>query len=183
MKSTLSKLQIKMLLDGKSLHMGHNGLYISKENQVYDILSEVYNDKYQTRKVIVDTEERKFTVENVWRISWNKAWKVSRNKSEAEPEYTGDYKFADKDLNCKLVRTKKLHDEFKDGYIWFLLVKNKESLDWRLISAFKWYKTDIEEEMLKMAKYKILLEFGKADAKNVDFNDYMKELVKYVPKI
>lgn len=82
-----------------------------------------------------------------------------------------------------MVRAEKLHDESEDGYIWFLLVKNKESLDWYLVSTFKWFETDIEEDMLKMAEYKILCEFKKADAKNVDFNDYIKGAVKYVPKI
>lgn len=130
MKSTLSKLQIKMLLNGKSLHIGHNGLYISKKSRVYNILSEIYNDKYQTRKVIVDTEEKGFTVKNIWRISWN--------KSEAEPEYTGDYKFADKDLNCKLVRAEKLRDEM--AISGFFLSKIKKALigTWyQLLSGLK----------------------------------------------
>ena len=150
MKSTLSKLQIKMLLDGKMLSLGHQKIYISKADPVYGILSEVYNEKYQTRKVIIDTERKGFEIENVWRISWT--------KSETKPEYSGDYKCADKDLNCKLVRGDDLHEELGNGYIWYLFVKNRESLDWHRISAFKWLDSDIEEQMLKVAEYSLRCE-------------------------
>lgn len=167
MKSTLSKSQIKILLDGKTLSFGHNKFYISKTDQIYKILFGIYTDKYQTRKVIVDTKEKRFIIDNIWRISWT--------KSETEPEYTGDYKYADKDLNCKLVRGDDLHEELENGYIWYLLVKNRDDLDWHRISAFKWLDTDIEEQMLKVAEYSLNCEFLKADNLNKNFTEYMKE--------
>lgn len=162
MKSTLSKLQIKMLLDGKMLSIGRKKIYISKDDQIYEILSEAYHDKYQFRKIILDTNDKGFISDANWRISWTKSNNV---------DYTGEYKFADKDIICQLTRT----EEIENGYVWVLYVRNKENLEQHLISAFKWSNTDPEDQMLKVAEYGLLCEFRKADNDGIDFNDYMKE--------
>lgn len=181
MKSTLSKLQIKMLLDGKTLSFGHKKIYISKDSNVYEILSEAYNDKYWAKRVMLDTEDKGFVVEGNWRISWSKPESETDYipKIESETDYIGEYNFADKSVKCRLIRTRR----FEEGYIHTLYVLCNEDGKWYPIMRLRIFDTDTRDIMFQTAEYGLIAEFRKADEIGIPFDQYLKEHLYYVSKI
>lgn len=162
MKSTLSRTQLKLLLDGKSLSCGRSRFTISnKESDLYKEVKELYNNKYQTKKIILDTDKLGIKIDYNFRMDWEQI------NSEEHPDYKGHYKFADKDCICFLHYFGRFEDKEKYHFTIMNSKNNKEYLICGLVEP----ESSAACTILESAEYNLIeYLFHKADAIGVTVN-------------
>ena len=155
MKSTLSRTQLKLLLDGKTLTCGRTKFIVSQGSDLYKEIEAIYKDKYRKTKMVLDTDTRGILFDFNFRMKWDKL------NSEEHPDYKGYYKFADKDCICFLHYFGRFEDKEKYHFTIMNSKNNKEYLICGLVEP----ESTAAYTILESAEYNLIeYLFHKADA-------------------